>query len=858
MPKKPAEQKEYLLSLEELRARLVESEDALRAIHSGEVDALVVPGQAGEQVFTLKGADRTFRVLIEDMNEGALTLTAEGIILYANRRLGEMLKSPIEKIIGSSIHAWIAPESTKTLQELLRRDDKQTRRRGEVMLIASDGTFMPGYLSLNMLQLEDMQGYFCMVATDLTEQKSIASITAAEELAQQLLAASEQSRLVLLSMIEDQQRVSDALQESEERYRSLVENINDIIYTLDTSGAITYVSPVIERMSHHRAEELIGRDFSSLVHPEDLPELMKKFSATLAGEIGEYEFRLIDRDGSVHYVRTSSKAVIKNGVVAGLNAVLTEITERKRAEDKIHALLASIEDEKTKLTSLINSITDEVWFADTSGKFTIVNPLALKRFNLAKDQEFEVDKLAKSLVVLRPDGSVRPVEEAPPLRALLGEVVINQEEIVQIPETGEFRNRQVNASPVKDAEGTIIGSVAVVRDITERIRAEEAIRESELRYRTMADTGQALIWMSGTDKKCDYFNKIWLTFTGRTLEQELGDGWIEGIHEDDLERCVATYVAAFDKREPFSMVYRLRRNDGEFRWILDDGMPRYDTKGVFIGYIGHCLDITERKMAEEELARLNRELEQRVMDRTAEMEKANRELESFSYTVSHDLRAPLRHINGFVTMFRNEVGEIANEKARHYMEVISESAGRMGQLIDDLLSFSRMGRTELTIRTVDIGKLADEVLAGFSEEIGEKNIIVTRGCLPLVQGDEAMLRVVLTNLISNAVKFTSRTENRKIDIGCDSQNGESICHVKDNGAGFDMRYVDKLFGVFQRLHSEKDFEGTGIGLATVKRIVQHHGGRVWAEGDVDRGARFYFSLPAGNPGPMGDQASAEA
>jgi len=588
MLNKPTDKNQYQLSLEELHARLTESEDALRAIRGGEVDALVVPGQSGEQVFSLKGADQTFRMLIEVMNEGAMTLTAEGIIIYANRRLGEIFKSPIEKITGSSIHAWIAPDSNMALQDLLRSDDTQISRRGEVMLLASDGTLISGYLSLNMLQVEDMQGYFCMVATDVTEQKNIDSLKAAEDLAQKLLVSSEQSRLVLLSMIEDQQRVSDAL------------------------------------------------------------------------------------------------------------------------------------------------------------------------------------------------------------------------------------------------------------------------KESELRYRILADSGQALIWTSGTDKKCDYFNKTWLTFTGRTLEQELGDGWIEGVHQNDLQHCITTFTTAFDEREPFSMVYRLRRNDGEYRWILDDGMPRYDTKGAFIGYIGHCLDITVRKLAEEGLARLNQELEQRVITRTADMEKANRELESFSYTVSHDLRAPLRHINGFLTMFRDEVGDTVNEKARHYMDVISESAGQMGQLIDDLLSFSRMGRTELTIGTVDIGKLSDEVIAGFSEEMGEHKIIFVRGFMPLVQGDEAMLRVVLTNLIANAVKFTSRTENRKIEIGCDSTNGDSICYVKDNGAGFDMRYADKLFGVFQRLHNERDFEGTGIGLATIKRIIEQHGGRVWAEGNVDRGAQFYFSLPAKKPGPVGD------
>lgn len=212
MPDKPATQKQLLLELEDLRARLDEAEETLRAVRSGEVDALVVSGAAGEQLFTLKGADRSYRLLIEDMNEGALTLTAEGVILYANQRLGEMLKTPLEKVIGSSIHTWIAPDSEKTLQLLLRQDDMQPRRRGEVMLLASDGTLAPGLLSINLLRIDEMQGFFCMVATDLTEQKHTEAIIASEKLARELLAASNQSRRALLSVIEDQKLAEAALE----------------------------------------------------------------------------------------------------------------------------------------------------------------------------------------------------------------------------------------------------------------------------------------------------------------------------------------------------------------------------------------------------------------------------------------------------------------------------------------------------------------------------------------------------------------------------------------------------------------------------------------------------------------------
>jgi signal transduction histidine kinase/DNA-binding response OmpR family regulator len=252
----------------------------------------------------------------------------------------------------------------------------------------------------------------------------------------------------------------------------------------------------------------------------------------------------------------------------------------------------------------------------------------------------------------------------------------------------------------------------------------------------------------------------------------------------------------------------------------------------------------QRRQAEEELESYRNQLEKLVKERTAKLEVTNKELESFAYSVSHDLRAPLRHIDGYLELLERNAGPALDEQNRHYMDTISGAANKMGQLIDDLLSFSRMGRHAVTVRSVDLGNLLREVIVELEPEAAGRDIIWSIGDLPAVSGDEAMLRIVLVNLISNALKFTRPRQEARIEIGpLPGRGTDTVIYVRDNGVGYDMAYEDKLFGVFQRLHREEEFEGTGIGLANVRRVIAQHGGRTWAEGKIDQGATFYFSLP---------------
>lgn len=612
---------------------------------------------------------------------------------------------------------------------------------------------------------------------------------------------------------------------------------------------------------------------------------------------------LIDRDGEVSEVLgithdvTGRKAVEaeikrKNSELLAVNVQLKEIMEKQ--EHARIVLLSILEDEKSarriqheseeKYRLLADNTLDVIWMMDLEAVFTYVNP-AIFQMTGYTPEEWIGSGLSEHCDTENFSMMAGIIQDELALGTEGRGVIF---ESVMRKKNNELLTVEIQGKALFDDAGNPVALQGATRNITERKWAEKELKSNYEVQRIINDIlvislkeqplEQLLQQSIGAIFNLELFSGegcgiIFLSNEkGDTLElaayKAVGErsGAPVPCESVPVGTCICGYVAKTGKMlfkdsidEQHAVTFEGMKPHGHYcvpikheesvlgvlTLYIDDGHRYNQREADFLKAVASTIAGTIlRKRSEAMLEETLNALEQKVAERTADLENANKELESFSYTVSHDLRAPLRHINGFMEMFRRETGESLSGKALHYMEVIRDSVRRMGQLIDDLLSFSRMGRAGIEIRMVDMDKLVDEVLSEYSGEIKERNIDVIRGTIPRVKGDAAMLRVILNNLVSNAIKFTRNKSNPRIDIGCRGEGPETVFYVKDNGAGFDMRYGDKLFGVFQRLHSDNEFEGTGIGLATVQRIIQRHGGRIWAEGEVGKGACFSFTLPA--------------
>jgi len=407
---------------------------------------------------------------------------------------------------------------------------------------------------------------------------------------------------------------------------------------------------------------------------------------------------------------------------------------------------------------------------------------------------------------------------------------------------------------------SLAGGVLAANLLRGQRESDNALRDSEERLKQIIDGNPIPIFAIGEKHIITHWNEACENLTGFPASKMVGTKkqWLPFYSEE--RPVLADLVMDESAEEDVSRYYSSKYTNSiltkgcyevedffpslDGKWLFITAAPLRDHLGKIIGAIETLLDITERKQAEEEIHTLNAELEQRVIERTAQLEAANRELEGFSYSVSHDLRAPLRAMNGFSRILVEEYEKQLPQEAQRYLGLVQENSHKMGRLIDDLLNFSRTGKQALNVRDVNCTAVVEQSLAELQTRWDGCEIEVVLGKLPVCRADPVLIKHVFVNLLSNAFKFTKVKKNARVEVGSKIIKGETVYFVKDNGVGFDMRYVDKVFDVFQRLHSTAEFEGTGVGLAIVHRIIRRHGGRVWAEAEVDKGAIFYFTLGA--------------
>ncbi len=388
-------------------------------------------------------------------------------------------------------------------------------------------------------------------------------------------------------------------------------------------------------------------------------------------------------------------------------------------------------------------------------------------------------------------------------------------------------------------------NVKLARLLAERDRLTESLRQSESFYRQTLESVPGMTFTTRPDGYCDYQSQQWEDFTGVPMSEHLGDGWNKLLHPEDRPRAFAAWCAAVEGRAPYDLEYRVRRRDGVYEWFKVRGRPIRNAAGEIVRWFGTAVNVDGLVQAQAAIRNLNEQLEQRVRERTSQLESANRELEAFCYSVSHDLRTPLRTIDGFSQATLEDYGASLDDTGRDYLNRVLAGCRQMDQLIDDLLNLSRVTRDQMRREPVDLSALAQAVVSQLRAASPGRDVDVRIAPGLAAVGDARLLRTALFNLLENAWKFSARRPDAVIEMGADPQREgrpPQVFFVRDNGVGFDMQYAGKLFNAFQRLHTTKEFPGTGIGLATVARVIQRHGGRIWADAGIGRGATFYFTL----------------
>ncbi len=759
-----------------------------------------------------KGEDR-YRRLVE-LCPDALMVLHDGAIVFVNTSGTKLLGAgDPDQLLGKPFLDFVPSESrdgvTHRLHEAAERSTRQPWKHEpasfvEETLVRQDGSELHVEMSATRLTFEEGPAVQ-VILHDITGQKAAAA----------------------------------ALRESEARKAAILDTSLDAIVSIDHRGVVREWNSAATKIFGYRREEALGKRLEALIVPANitekyLPGLADYLMTGVASLIGRPVEVLARRQNGEQFPIELALTQVPTREPAFYTAFIRDITDRKNAEEALRR-------SESRKAAVLETALDAIISIDQDGKVIEWNPAAERIFGYSR--ELAIGREMAELIVPKSNHDLHRKGLARFLQTGRGRMLGQRTEVMALRANGaEF---PVELTITKIAGDGPLVFTSFVRDITERRRTEEALRKSEERFRLLVEgVEDYAIYMLDTHGRITTWNAGAERIMGYRAQEIIGRRFHRFYTPDDGERKKPDQALAVATAEGRFQDERWQvRKDGTQYWAIFVITALRDESGKLTGYSTIARDITKRKHAEDEIRRLNTELERRVQERTAELQAAYQEMEAFSYSISHDLRAPLIHIAGFVEMLKSDLGATLDEKSLRHLQTICDSTETMGRMIADLLTFSRIGRAEMHQIRFNFTDTIKDVRRDLQAQTQNRKVTWIIPELPEVYGDPFLLRQAVFNLLANALKYTRKREEARIEVTVETTDKEHIFAVRDNGAGFDMKYTAKLFGVFQRLHPASEFEGTGIGLANVRRIIGRHGGRTWAEGVVDGGATFYFSLP---------------
>lgn len=805
--------------IDELKRQLAETEETLNAIRSGDVDAIIVSGKNGEKVFSLSSSETPYRIIIENMDEGAITITSSGVILYCNSRFADIIEVPQEKVPSTDLSNYITEKDLMNLKDLLHKGMSESVR-GEFTLKKTPKTVR---LSLSPLP-KNIEGDICIVVSDITALSNYQKY-----LVDMVDERTVDLRIANMRLYEDLEKIKNtekALKDSEKLFRSAFDDGAAPMTLTSKEGKFIKVNQAFCRLTGFSQEELLQKTLMDITYNEDLEvsltgrnELLTEGKSTVG-----LEKRYVRKDGKIIWVYVNKSPVIdEDGEWDFFVTQVQNINKRKIAETRL-------KESKERFRQLANSIPQLAWIARSDGYIYWFNQRWFEYTGKMPEEMLGWDWLS----LVKNDGNTRLLKK--------WKTLIEKREPFEmvnliLGKDGVYREFLTRSIPMPGGRGKADQWFGTHTDISEIKKVEKELLKYRERLNLALENGQIGIW------EWDIRNNtvIWDKRTEKMFGYKPGtfDGTYESfeasVHEEDLAHLRNALNNSLRTHKALETVFRIKIKNGKHRFISTKALINMNSKGDPASMSGICFDITGMKQGvEEALLRLNEELL-----------RSNTDLQQFAYVASHDLQEPLRMVSSFTQLLQLKYSDKIDDDGREFIHYAVEGSKRMYELLNGLLAYSRVQSRGTEFAKVDMNRVVEKVMDNLSLKISETETKIISQRLPEVFADENQMIQLIQNLFENSIKF--RRQKPEITVSSETRDDHYIFRITDNGIGIESQYFERIFRIFQRLHRTDEYTGTGIGLAICKRIVGRHMGTIWTESEPGKGSTFSFSIPVASP-----------